>query len=99
MGTRKLAALVGLLCALFLISAATAAATTATITAPAAGAHVPNGFTGPVTVNFGNDLTPGTFDISATGPGGYVSVQHPTVSDPGPQDFSIPAATTAGSYS
>ena len=99
MGTRKLAALVGLLCALFLMSAGVAGATTATVTAPANGAHVTNGFAGPVTVDFANDLTPGTFTVSVTGPGGYSWSQQPTVSNPGPQDFFPTAATTAGLYS
>jgi flagellar hook assembly protein FlgD len=78
-------------------SSAAAGASTATIVSPADGSHVLVGFTGPISLNFDTDLTPGTFTVTVTGPS-YANSQPITVNEPGIVDVTIPTADNPGAY-
>lgn len=93
----RYAAIAALCGAMFLVSSAASGASTVTIMSPANESHVLAGFTGPISLNFDNDLTPGTFTVTVTGPS-YNSSQPITVNEPGIVDVTIPSADNAGDY-
>jgi flagellar hook assembly protein FlgD len=97
MGTVRRAAIAAVCCGLFLASSAAAGASTATIVSPESGSHVLVGFTGPISLSFDNDLTPGTFTLTVTGPS-YIISQPVTVNEPGTVDVTIPSADNPGAY-
>ncbi len=98
MGTVRRTAIAALFCGLFLVSSTAAGASTATIVSPADGSHVLVGFTGPISLSFDTDLTPGTFTVTVNGPS-YTNSQPITVSEPGPfGDLTIPPADNPGDY-
>ncbi len=98
MGTVRRAAIAALCGGLFMVSSTAAGASTATIQSPATGSHVLVGFTGPISLSFDTDLTPGTFTITVTGPS-YTNSQQIIVNEPGiVGGLTVPPATTPGDY-
>jgi flagellar hook assembly protein FlgD len=73
-----------------------AAATSATIDAPADRSVQPSGFTGPVKVTFG-DVTTDAVTVRVSG-GAYLWEAHPTVTSAGQVSFTIDPVTRAGGY-
>jgi len=97
MGKARRAALAAVCCGLFLATSAAAGASTVTIASPATGGHVLVGFTGPISLSFDTDLTPGTFTVTITGPT-YSNSQPIVVNEPGTVNVTIPSADNPGDY-
>jgi flagellar hook assembly protein FlgD len=97
-GTVRRAAIAAICCGLFLASSAVAGASTATIVSPADGSHVSVGFTGPISLSFDVDLTPGTFTVTVAGPS-YTNSQQIIVNEPGTVGgLTMPPADNPGAY-